>query len=85
MKKPDKPRNVKSYHIQTETKTENGTLVPDGCHNCQNRYYGMVDLSNTPIVSCKKACLFPKEPSFCDRVDPLGKCKSFKLKTSKKE
>ena len=85
MKNLDKPRNVRGYHVQTETKTENATLVPDGCHNCQNRYYGMVDLGHNPIVSCSKACLFPKEPSFCDRVDPLGKCDSFKLRELERE
>jgi hypothetical protein len=51
MKNLDKPGNGRGYHVQTETKTENATLVPDGCHNCQNRYYGMVDLGHNPIVS----------------------------------
>src|ERR1035437_9839571 len=60
------PRNVTGYYVQDK---------PDGCWNCAHRYWGMVrDISNEPIVACELACKTPEKPSFCDEVDPFGKC-----------
>ena len=71
------PRNVTGYRVQQS---------PDGCHNCNNRYYGMVRWpGNQPIVSCKLACLTPDMPAFCDETDPMGKCDSWSPANNKAE
>lgn len=63
------PRNVTGYKTQ---------VVPDGCHNCAHRYFGMYrDVFNTPIVACSLACRDPEHPSFCDEVDQFGICDSW--------
>ena len=62
------PRNVSNYQVQE---------MPDGCHNCKKRYLGMVrDVTHQPILACALACHDPTNPSFCDEVDPIGKCDS---------
>jgi len=62
------PRNVKNYVVQE---------IPDGCHNCKNRYLGMVrEGSNQPILACALACHDPSNPCWCDEVAPMGKCDS---------
>lgn len=59
------PRNVTGYIVQP---------APDSCQNCKNRYHGTSDLFGQRLLACSKACLNPKDPSFCDTVSPLGKC-----------
>ncbi len=54
------PRNVTGYHVQE---------LPDGCHNCSHLYCGA-----QPDLGCGLACRTPEKPSFCDSVNPLGKC-----------
>jgi len=63
------PRNVVNYCVQN---------IPYGCHNCKNRYLGMVrEGTNNPILACRLACIDPAKPSYCDEVDQFGTCDSY--------
>ena len=63
-----KPRNVEGYFVQEI----------DGCRNCANRYNGMANIFGQFILSCSLACFNKEKPCWCDEVDPLGICLSYK-------